>query len=208
LERFAKTRSGFLVFALAATLVAQSTLFAGRAYACSCAGFPTPLEELRSSDAVFVGKAVKNGLEDPNPRDNIMIGGIRFDVEKSWKGVSDDRVDLYGQSESYYGPPEEAGTIVENSCAVPFKVGKTYLVYASGGEGDGLLAAHFCGRTGPLRGADEELEALGPPTGPLPDTGGPGLLLPGATVAGSAILLLLVLTTAFSAGRWRRDADA
>jgi hypothetical protein len=58
---------------------------------------------------VFVGKAVKNGLEDPNPRDNIMIGGIRFDVEKSWKGVSDDRVDLYGQSESYYGPPPRRG---------------------------------------------------------------------------------------------------
>jgi hypothetical protein len=64
----AKIRPGFLVFALAVVFVLQSTLTADPAYACSCAGFPTPIEELKSSDAVFVGEAVENGLEDPDPR--------------------------------------------------------------------------------------------------------------------------------------------
>ncbi len=67
----AKTRLGFLVFALAAVLILQSTLTADPAYACSCTGTSTPLEELESSDAVFVGGAVENGLEDPDPRDNV-----------------------------------------------------------------------------------------------------------------------------------------
>ena len=66
----ANARAGFLVFALAATLVLQSTLAADPAYACSCAAMPTPIEELQSSDAVFVGAAVENGLEDPDPRDD------------------------------------------------------------------------------------------------------------------------------------------
>ena len=57
---------------------------------------PTPTEELESSDAMFVGKAVENGLEDPNPRDHAKFGGIRFDVRESWKGIPGDSVVLYG----------------------------------------------------------------------------------------------------------------
>ncbi len=197
----AKARPVLLVFALAATLTLQGALTADPAYACSCAGTPTPLEESRSSDAVFVGEAVENGLEDPNPRDDAKFGGIRFDVSKSWKGVPGDSVVLYGQSESYYGPPEEGEMMVENTCAVPFTRGETYLVYASRvGDGD-FLQANACGGTGTLASAGEDLEALGPATDQLPDTGGPAVQPLGAMVVGTTALLLLVATLASSPRR-------
>ncbi len=194
----AKVRSVFLVLALAATFTLQSTLTADRAYACSCAGSPTPLEESRSSDAVFVGEAVENGLEDPDPRDDAKFGGIRFRVSKSWKGVSGDSVVIYGQSESYYGPPEEGEVMVENTCAVPFTRGETYLVYASRMGDSDFLQANACGRTGALASAGEDLEALGPPTGQLPDTGGPGVHPLGLMVVGTITFLLLVAALASS----------
>ncbi len=191
----ASTRSGFLVFALAAVLILQSILTADPAYACSCAELSTPLEELKSSNTVFVGEAVENGLEDPDPRDNAKFGGIRFDVSKSWKGVAGDSVVIYGQSGSYYGPPEEGEMIVESSCAVPFARGKTYLVYASRvGDGD-FLKANACGRTGALAGAGEDLEALGAPIDELSDTGGPDIHLFAAMVAGTTAFLLLVIAS-------------
>lgn len=208
----AKVRSGFLVFALAATFVLQSTLIADPAYACFCAELPTPLEELKSSDAVFVGKAVENGLRDPNPRDNAKFGGIRFDVSKSWKGVTGKSVVIYGQSRSYYGPPEEGEMMVESSCAVPFTRGKTYLVYAS--RDAGFLKANACGGTGSLTSVGKDLEALGPPTDLLPNTGGPAVHLLDATLVGASAFLLLALASAFAAagprrsgGRRRQRAD-
>ncbi len=195
----ASIKSGFLVFALAAVLILQSTLTADPAYACSCAGNPpTPPEELEFSDAVFVGEAVENGLEDPDPRDNAKFGGIRFDVSKSWKGVAGDSVVIYGQSGSYYGPPEEGEMMVENSCAVPFARGKTYLVYASRVGDGGFLQANACGGTGTLASAGEDLEALGPATDQLPETGGPAVQPLGASVVGTTAFLLLVATLASS----------
>lgn len=85
-----------LIFALATGFILQGALTADLAFACSCAGVPTPIEELESSDAVFVGKAVENGMEDPDPGDSTEFGGIRFDVSKSWKGVQEDSIVLYG----------------------------------------------------------------------------------------------------------------
>ena len=166
------------MFALAVALTLQSTLTVDRAYACSCAGSPTPGEELESSDAVFVGKAVENGLQDPDPQDDAMFGGIRFDVSKAWKGVTEDSVVIYGQSGSYYGPLEEGEMIVESSCAVPFVRGSTYLVYASRVRDGDFLQANACGRTGVLASAREDVQALGPATEQLPDTGGPGFPAP------------------------------
>lgn len=196
LIRLVKVRPGLLILALAATFALQSILTTDQAYACSCAGFPTPLEELESSDAVFVGEAVENGLKDPDPRDDATFGGIRFDVSESWKGVPGDSVVLYGQSGSYYGPPEEGEMIVESSCAVPFARGKTYLVYASRVEDGNFLQANACGRTGALASVGADLEALGPATDHLPGTGGSDLRLLGVILVGTFVFLPLVATLA------------
>jgi len=53
-----KTRVGFLTVALVVNLALASTLNAGDAHACSCAGGFSAQEELRDSDAVFWGEAV------------------------------------------------------------------------------------------------------------------------------------------------------
>ena len=207
LMTLAKKRLAFLAFALAVALTLQSTSTVDRAYACSCAGSSTPGEELESSDAVFVGKAVENGLQDPNPQDDAMFGGIRFDVSKAWKGVPKDSVVIYGQSRSYYGPLEEGEMFVESSCAVPFARGSTYLVYASRiGESD-FLQANTCGRTGVLAGVEEDLEALGPATEQLPDTGGPALPMSDAMVFGTTVFLALVATLAGASAARRLGRD-
>jgi hypothetical protein len=204
--RFVKLRSGFLVLALAAAFVLQSALTAEQVYACSCAGSTAPKEELESSDAVFVGKAVENGLEDPDPRDDVPFGGIRFEVSKVWKGVPEDSVVIYGQSGSYYGPPEEGEMMVENTCAVPFTQGKTYLVYASRMEDSDFLQANACGRTGTLTSAEEDVEALGPATDQLPDTGGPGVS--DALAVGITVILVIALVGAAAARELRRDQES
>ena len=196
---FAKVRS--FILALAAVFIVQSTLTADPAYACSCAGATSPLEELDSSDAVFVGEAVENGLEDPDPGDNATFGGIRFDVSKSWKGAEGDSVVVYGQSGSYYGPLDEGEMVVESSCAVPFTLGKTYLVYASRTGDSGILQANACGGTGTLASLGEDLETLGPAEDHLPDTGGPGVRLREAIIVGTSVLLLLVAALATSLRR-------
>ncbi len=199
-----KKRFGLLVFALAVALTLQGAPFVDRAYACSCAGSPAPTEELESSDAVFVGKAVENGLKDPDPRDDAMFGGIRFDVSKAWKGVPGDSVVLYGQSGDYYGPLEEGEMAVESSCAVPFALGKTYLVYASRTGGGDFLQANACGGTGVLASAKGDLAALGPATDQLPGTG--GFDVPGAVVLRTALLLVIVATLA-GAAAWLSGRD-
>lgn len=170
------TRTGawFLLFALAVNAALVATMGVGDAHACSCAGGSSPVAESKSSAAVFVGEAVENGLEDPEPVDGAQFGGIRFDVSRTWKGAPEGSVVLYGQSPSYYGPLEEGKVYAASSCAVDFTRGETYLVYASRTENGGFLQANACGRTGPLENAEKDLKTLGAPSGELPDTGGPG----------------------------------
>lgn len=183
---------------LAANLAVAGSLVAGEAHACSCAGGSSPSAELESSDAVFVGKAVENGLKDPDPRDNAQFGGIRFDVSKSWKGVLEDSVVLYGQGSSYYGPTEEGETMAISSCAVDFTKGQSYLVYASRSGDDEFLQANVCGRTGSLTSAKEDLASLGPPGGELPDTGGPDWSRPSlfAALGGAAVVFSVAVIPA------------
>jgi hypothetical protein len=166
-----------LIAVLALNVLVAGFLNVRDAYACSCAGAQSPDEELESSDAVFVGEAVKSGLEDPKPQDDAPFGGIRFDVKRSWKGVAGDSVVIYGQASSYYGPPEEGEMVFESSCAVDLNENQTYLVFASRSERDDFLVANACGNTSYLAGTKDALEALGRPGTALPDTGGPGLPL-------------------------------
>ena len=157
---------------------------AGEAYACSCAGSPDIAAAYRDADAVFAGEMVRGG-EDPDPEDGTMEGGIGFRVDGSWKGVPGGSAVVYGQDTMYYGELEEGKMYTSNSCAYPFKKGERYLVYAARYE-DGFRV-EGCGRTASLAEAEKDLDALGPPTDRLTETGGPPLPTAGALVAAAAL---------------------
>jgi hypothetical protein len=138
----------------------------------------------RGADAVFAGEMVRGGIEDPDPEDGIMIGGIQFRVIDAWKGVPGESMVLYGQDVAYYGELEEGEMVVSSSCAYVFERGERYLVYASRYE-DGLQTG-ACDRTAPLAEAEKDLDALGPPANRLTETGGLPLPLSSALVAAAA----------------------
>ena len=179
----AGTRAGLLVAAFLACLVMVGGPYAGTARACSCAGSSNVVAAYR--DAVFAGEMVRGGIEDPDPEDGTMIGGIRFRVLDAWKGVSGESVVLYGQGTAYYGELQEGEMVVSSSCAYVFERGERYLVYASRYE-DGLQTG-ACDRTAPLAEAGKDLDALGPPADRLTETGGPPLPPSGALVAAAAL---------------------
>ena len=174
---------------LAIALVLNSALLggtqAGEAYACSCAGTSTVEGQFAESDAVFSGEMVRGGIEDPDPEDGTMEGGIEFRVDGSWKGVPGGSAVVYGQDTMYYGEFEEGKMYTSNSCAYPFEKGERYLVYASRYE-DGFRV-EGCGRTASLAEAEKDLDALGPPADRLTETGGPPLLFASALIAAAAL---------------------
>jgi hypothetical protein len=112
-------------------------------YACSCAMYGTPEEELEGATAVFSGKVIK--IETPG---QMVLGGnnnVTFDIIEIWKG------DAWGQ------------IIIKTSsadslCGFGFAEGKEYLVYAFGDISD--LQTNICQRTKLLSEADEDLEYL------------------------------------------------
>lgn len=173
---------------LAVALVANSLLLggtqAGEAFACSCAGEESTEEAFQRADAVFSGEMVRGGIEDPDPEDDTMIGGIQFRVLDAWKGVPGESVVLYGQEAAYYGKLEEGEMVVASSCAYTFEEGESYLVYASRQE-DGLQTG-LCDRTMPLTEAERDLDVLGPPADRLTETGGPPLPFAGVLAAVAA----------------------
>jgi hypothetical protein len=99
--------------------------------ACSCAGSSDVAAAYREADAVFAGEMVRGGIEDPDPEDGTMEGGIEFRVDGSWKGVPGGSAVVYGQDTMYYGELEEGKMYTSNSCAYPFEKGERHLVYAS-----------------------------------------------------------------------------
>jgi hypothetical protein len=129
------------------------------------------------------------GVEDPNPQDDVPLGGVEFSVKESWKGVSERSVVIYGQGESYW-------TSVINSCDIEFERGRSYLVYAYSKGENGPLGTDICTATKPLAGAEADLRTLGPPTATLPDTGGSAALLNNATTIVVITLLLFALAGA------------
>ena len=113
---------------------------------------------------------VRGGLEDPEPADGTMMGGVEFRVLDAWKGVPEETAVLYGQEMVYYGEVEEGEMVTSSSCAYIFVEGERYLVYADRYK-DGFQTG-TCDGTKKLENADEDLDALGPPAGVLPETGG------------------------------------
>lgn len=181
-----RAKAILLACILAANLALAGGPGARGAYACDCAEIQSPAEGLRSSDAVFSGEVTGFGAEDPNPRDDVPLGGVRFGVEAWWKGISGNTAVIHGQGQGYFGTAEEGEMLVLNTCDVTFERGSSYLVYAYHGEGDGdeTLRTDICTATKHLSDADEDLRVLGSPSATLPDTGGvPLFLLVAAVVA-------------------------
>jgi hypothetical protein len=159
----ARTKVVFLAVALVANLAVASTLGLREAHACTCAIFPLE-KEIRASDAVFSGEVqgIDEGVTAPDGRS--IRGKITLDVQESWKGVSAQSVDVYGQGDGV-------------NCYNMFERGETYLVYAARAdeEGDAYLKNIACGATKPLTDAGADMRLLGPPGGSLPGTGGYGV---------------------------------
>jgi len=147
-----------LACVLASNLALAADPGARSAHACSCAGGASLEEELESSDAVFAGAVTEIEREDHAPGVGPPLGRVTFDVNESWKGVTEGTASVYGQGD-------------EVSCGLDFDPGERYLVYAYR-TGDHLETS-FCEATKPLAEAREDLRLLGSPSSTLPDTGGP-----------------------------------
>ncbi len=187
----AKKRTiGLLSMALVVNLLLASTLQVREAHACWCAGGLGAEEQLRNSDAVFWGEAVS--VEESRFTSSVppFLDPVTFDVKEVWKGVSGERVTVHGQG-------------MEASCGLNFHRGETYLVFAYHvGKGeDGPLGTDLCTATSALSDVEAAPAALGPPTGKLPDTGGPdawslrdGLLAAAVVGLGSLALAGMILS--------------
>lgn len=188
-----KFAAGLLSVTLIAALLLAGGPYAGTAYACSC--ITTSLQdEIKRSDAVFSGtvRSIDAGATPDGAGESTVSGVIEatgrvsFAVRDSWKGVTAETVDVYGQGDGA-------------NCFNLFEEGGAYVVYASRGEGAGGSASlenNACGGTKPLALAEKDLRILGPSSGQLTDTGGPVTPLRLATAAAvslaAAVATLLI----------------
>lgn len=115
------------------------------ANACTCLPPMGPAEEMRRSDAVFLGKvmSIKRNGSDNDPFRSVEV---RFDVVRSWKGEERSEQIVFTSSNSA-------------ACGYPFAEGKTYLVYANTGEVKSLVTG-LCTRTRKLADAREDITEL------------------------------------------------
>jgi hypothetical protein len=105
------------------------------AYACRCAGFPTPQEALNNATAVFAGRVISVNQS----------GNTTFSVSQIWKGEVLQKLVVT--------------TPLGSSCGFNFQVGQDYLVYANGERNS--LSTGLCDRTKELSSAELELPLLG-----------------------------------------------
>jgi hypothetical protein len=131
-------------------------------------GIPDPLEALDQAAAVYSGEVVSNEptwvsghepsleidvlkFELPTTESMLPYRKLTFKVDKSWKGVTEERVVALTPS----GDP---------ACSLDFQLGRRYLVYAGWNEKDEVyLVWCGCGRTSPIEAASEDFKALPPP---------------------------------------------
>lgn len=109
---------------------------------CRCNATESPLQALRSYDAVFSGRV--SSIRKINWYDY----QATFQVKDAWKGVEEGKIPV-------------DSTTFRTSCGYAFKLGESYLVYAY--QHNGVLFAHHCSRTRPLENAQEDVTALGVP---------------------------------------------
>lgn len=116
-------------------------------FACSCVPPESPEKELVRSTAVFSGKVIDIQDRSANfpaksDADPLLV---RFEVDKTWKGVTQSQV-LVSTAGEY------------TSCGFEFTENNEYLVYAM--EVDGELNVTLCSRTSLLSSATEDIKVL------------------------------------------------
>lgn len=130
-------------FSLIAFLLATVfTTFPTVSHACKCVEVQSVEKELESSEAVFIGKIIDIRTEKNNRK-------ILFEVEETWKGVSQTQIVLKDEW---------------SSCSLDFFKGESYLVYANDFQGE--MTSDICNRTTELSGAGEDIAMLGKGTTP------------------------------------------
>lgn len=122
-------------------------LSSGAAHACVCGEKPAVAQSVRESEAVFSGKVVSK-----------LKYGVRFEVGRSWKGVSGRYIRIYTGN-------------IRNDCDPSFRIGELWLIYAvkvplyrsdnSTTPYAVKLVARGCGRSARLEEAADDLRELG-----------------------------------------------
>ncbi len=183
-------RRSVLLVALAANLLLAVTFGAQPAHACSCTRLLTPEEERQGSDAVFSGLVLAVDIDYVEVESDFIRGPgnkpailrepyalVTFDVEESWKGVSEEPIVIHDY-------------MLSTSCGIGFHEGERYLVFANydkQGEDTSLLRTMACSGTKPLSAAGADLQALGPAELVLPETVEPAELAQPETVEPESI---------------------
>src|SRR5919204_2850538 len=105
------------------------------AEACRCIPQPTPCEAFWADGAVFVGRV---SAIEPNTKSGApaWFGNrlIRFDVIEPFRGVTTPQVEVLTGSGG-------------GDCGYPFKMNRTYLVYADQAKDAPVLGTGICSRT-------------------------------------------------------------
>lgn len=109
------------------------------AFGCSCVEPKPPAEAFQESKTVFSGKVVSINSDE-------FTKLVTFDVDRAWKGVSEDRVTAVTPANSA-------------ACGYDFEEGGEYLIYSHDAEES--LNVIICSRTQPLDGANADLIVLG-----------------------------------------------
>lgn len=124
--------------------------------AYTCVEHYEPLEALQQYDTVFAGEVIEMKQEKVKLSEAVLYKMlVTFRVSQSWKGSTQDEINVVGRKE-----------------LIDFKVGEDYLVYANSVNKDhqmfkkGEIAYSVCSGTVELVNANYDLQQLG--TGKLP----------------------------------------
>ena len=117
------------------------------------------------SSAVFSGKVI-----EINKNSSSHTKTVKFDVERTWKGVSEKQVTVITGSD-------------DGNCGYPFMMNETYLVYS---YGEDSLYTSSCGRNTLFENAYDDLRTLGN------GTTVPEFSISAVSILGAGLLLLLL----------------
>ena len=137
-------------------MIRQITLYLGLAFvilaapsaakACTCAyGGSAPCQEYWRTDAVFSGTVIgASSIEVKYDSLKTTERLVRVAINQSFRGFESGQVEII----TGWG---------DSDCGYQFKLGGTYLIYATKHKSDGRLRTSICSRTRPLTEADSDL---------------------------------------------------
>lgn len=117
--------------------LANSSLASG----CTCTHWARPMEEIKWSDAVFIGTVVAISTDRSKN-----LNRVEIQVDRSWKGVREPNVSVFTSSSG-------------SSCGIEYHLFEKWLIYAETDQHG--LSTHMCSRTRPIEDAKDDLRVLG-----------------------------------------------